>query len=85
MIYRFQTASEKLEITNYGEGANVFVEELIEKARPLIEESLEPVPLPEFVLEIAKKVVLVEVKGEDNFYGQLTISCANSFQFSPIS
>ena len=46
------------------------MEELLEKAKPLIEESLEPVPLPEFVLEIAKKVVLVEVKGEINFDGQ---------------
>lgn len=51
MIYRFQTASEKLEITNYSEGANVFVEELIGKARPLIEESLEPVPLPNVALD----------------------------------
>ena len=43
--------------------ADDFVDELLARARPLIQEKLEPVKLPEYSYEISKSVIITDVKG----------------------
>jgi len=51
-------------VTKYKTNANSFVEQLLERARPLIRQNLEPVELPEYSYEISQSVVITEVRAE---------------------
>ena len=44
--------------------ANAYVDELLARARPLIQEKLEPVELPEYSLKISQSIIITDVEGE---------------------
>jgi len=51
---------ESLDSTN----ANAYVDELLARARPLIQEKLEPVELPEYSLKISQSIIITDVEAE---------------------
>lgn len=58
---------------NFSVNANPFVEELLERARPMIRANLEPVLLPDYSFEISQSVIVAEVKAVAGVHdGQLT-------------
>ena len=57
------SAFQRGAVTNYTIDANPFVEQLLEQARPLIRQNLEPVDLPEYTYKISQSVVITEVSG----------------------
>ena len=48
-------------------GANSYVDELLMRARPLIQEMLEPVQLPEYSFKVSQSIVITDVEGKDQF------------------
>jgi len=65
-----EDASSEIEIEPWGVSTNAddFVDELLARARPLIQEKLEPVKLPEYSYEISKSVIITDVKAMAKVY-----------------
>ena len=47
----------------YSMNANSYVDELLMRAKPLIQEMLEPVKLPEFSFKVSRSIIITDVKG----------------------